>query len=60
MFKESLRGAVALSHFFLNERVKPGDRVVRSGMFKLRNGLRVLINNDIVPPTDLAPKPANS
>jgi len=28
MFKESLRGAVALSHFFLNERVKPGDRVV--------------------------------
>jgi len=40
--------------------LKPGDRVVRSGMFKLRNGLRVVINNDIVPPTDLAPKPANS
>lgn len=28
MVKESLRGAVALSHFFLSERVKPGDRVV--------------------------------
>ena len=40
--------------------LKPGDRVVRSGMFKLRNGIRVLINNDIVPSTDLAPKPANS
>jgi membrane fusion protein (multidrug efflux system) len=40
--------------------LKPGDRVVRSGMFKLRNGGTVLINNDIVPPTDIAPKPANS
>ena len=28
MEKESLRGAVALSHFFLRERVRPGDRVV--------------------------------
>lgn len=28
MLKESLRGAVPLSHFFLNEKVKPGDIVV--------------------------------
>jgi SAM-dependent methyltransferase len=27
MDKESLRGAVLLSHYFLKERVKPGDRV---------------------------------
>ena len=27
MEKESLRGAVALSHFFLRGRVRPGDRV---------------------------------
>jgi len=28
MEKEGLRGAVALSHYFLPERVRPGDRVV--------------------------------
>jgi ubiquinone/menaquinone biosynthesis C-methylase UbiE len=27
MIKDNLRGAVALSHFFLEERVEPGDRV---------------------------------
>lgn len=40
--------------------LKPGDRVVRSGTFKLRNGGTVVINNDITPTTDLAPRPSNS
>jgi membrane fusion protein (multidrug efflux system) len=40
--------------------LKAGDRVVRSGMFKLRNGGAVLINNDIVPEAELAPRPSNS
>jgi membrane fusion protein (multidrug efflux system) len=40
--------------------LKAGDRVVRSGMFKLRNGRTVAINNDIVPESDLAPRPTDS
>lgn len=40
--------------------LKPGDRVVRSGMFKLRNGRTVAINNEIVPESDLAPRPTDS
>jgi membrane fusion protein (multidrug efflux system) len=31
--------------------LKSGDRVVSAGIFKLRNGSPVTINNDIVPPT---------
>jgi membrane fusion protein (multidrug efflux system) len=31
--------------------LKPGDRVVSAGIFKLRNGAPVTVNNDIVPPS---------
>ncbi|HEX3855840.1 MAG TPA: efflux RND transporter periplasmic adaptor subunit [Verrucomicrobiae bacterium] len=31
--------------------LKAGDKVVSAGLFKLRNGAPVTINNDIVPPT---------
>jgi membrane fusion protein (multidrug efflux system) len=31
--------------------LKPGDKVVSAGLFKLRNGAPVTVNNDIVPPT---------
>jgi len=31
--------------------LKPGDRVASAGLFKLRNGSPVTVNNDIVPPT---------
>lgn len=37
-----------------------GERIVSAGMFKLRNGKNVLINNDIVPEMKLAPKPSNN
>jgi membrane fusion protein (multidrug efflux system) len=40
--------------------LKPGDQVVRSGMFKLRNGRNVVINNEIVPETGLKPRPTDS
>jgi len=40
--------------------VKPGDEVVTSGVFKLRNGAAVLINNSIRPSNDPAPKPEDS
>ena len=40
--------------------VKPGDEVVSSGVFKLRNGAAVLVNNKVRPANNPAPKPENS
>jgi membrane fusion protein, multidrug efflux system len=37
--------------------VKPGDEVVTSGVFKLRNGAAVQINNTVRPANNPAPKP---
>ena len=39
--------------------LKPGDRVVSSGLFKLRNGAGVVINNDIAPKSSTTPNPPN-
>jgi membrane fusion protein (multidrug efflux system) len=40
--------------------VTPGDEVVTSGIFKLRNGAAVQINNTVKPGNNTAPKPENS
>jgi membrane fusion protein (multidrug efflux system) len=40
--------------------LKPGDRVVSSGIFKLRNGMTVVENNDISPKASATPRPADS
>jgi membrane fusion protein (multidrug efflux system) len=40
--------------------VKAGDEVVTSGVFKLRNGAAVLINNKVQPANNPAPKPQDS
>ena len=40
--------------------VKPGDEVVTSGVFKLRNGAAVLVNNKVQPANNPTPKPENS
>ena len=40
--------------------IKPGDEVVTSGIFKLRNGAAVQINNTVQPANNPAPKPGNS
>jgi len=40
--------------------VKAGDEVVTSGVFKLRNGAAVLVNNKVRPANNPAPKPENS
>lgn len=42
------------------EGVEPGDEVATSGVFKLRNGAAVLVNNDVQPSNDPTPDPANS
>jgi membrane fusion protein (multidrug efflux system) len=40
--------------------VKPGDEVVTSGLFKLRNGAAVVVNNKVKPTNSPKPKPENS
>jgi membrane fusion protein (multidrug efflux system) len=39
--------------------VKPGEEVVTSGVFKLRNGVAVIVNNEVQPGNDPAPRPGN-
>jgi membrane fusion protein (multidrug efflux system) len=40
--------------------VNPGDEVVTSGVFKLRNGAAVEVNNQVQPSNSPAPKPEDS
>jgi len=40
--------------------LKAGQRVVLSGLFKLRNGMPVVLHNDRVPAVSDAPRPQNS
>jgi len=40
--------------------INPGDEVVTSGVFKLRNGAAVVVNNKVQPGNNPAPKPSDS
>jgi membrane fusion protein (multidrug efflux system) len=40
--------------------LKAGETVVTSGVFKLRAGIPVVIDNKLAPPAQLAPKPGNA
>jgi membrane fusion protein (multidrug efflux system) len=40
--------------------VNPGEEVVTSGVFKLRNGAAVVVNNTVQPGNDPAPKPEDN
>lgn len=40
--------------------IKPGDEIVTSGVFKLRNGAAVAVNNKVQPGNDPAPKPEDN
>jgi membrane fusion protein (multidrug efflux system) len=40
--------------------LKPGEEVVTSGVFRLKSGAHVSVNNQIKPGSDLAPNPADS
>lgn len=44
----------------VTEGLKPGERVVTSGLLKLRNGAEVTINNAVQPTAENAPTPGNS
>ena len=40
--------------------LKPGDKVASAGVFKLRNGMSVVENNEVVPKASETPKPSDS
>jgi membrane fusion protein (multidrug efflux system) len=40
--------------------LKANEQIVSSGVFKLRNGMNVVIDNKLAPKSELAPKPADS
>jgi membrane fusion protein (multidrug efflux system) len=44
----------------IEDGVKPGEQVVTAGVFKLRNGSRVQVNNTVVPTASATPDPANT
>jgi membrane fusion protein (multidrug efflux system) len=44
----------------ITEGLKAGDVIVGTGVFKLRNGMPVVINNDLAPKPQLNPKPIDS
>lgn len=44
----------------VTEGLKIGERVVSTGVFKLRPGMAVVIDNTLAPPFTLTPKPDNS
>jgi membrane fusion protein (multidrug efflux system) len=40
--------------------IKPGQEIVTSGVFKLRNGAAVQVNNKVQPGNNPAPRPEES
>jgi len=44
----------------ITDGVKPNDLVVSTGVFKLRNGMEVTINNDLAPKPQVNPTPVDS
>ena len=40
--------------------LEAGQTIVTTGVFKLRNGMAVVVNNQLAPDFQIAPKPANS
>jgi membrane fusion protein (multidrug efflux system) len=44
----------------VTEGLKAEEQVVSTGVFKLRNGMNVVIDNTLAPKAEIAPKPADS
>jgi membrane fusion protein, multidrug efflux system len=40
--------------------LKPGEEVVTSGVFRLKSGAHIVVNNEIKPEAELAPTPSDS
>lgn len=44
----------------VTEGLKAEEQIVSTGVFKLRNGMNVVVDNKLAPKSELAPKPADS
>ncbi|MDQ2919253.1 MAG: efflux RND transporter periplasmic adaptor subunit [Verrucomicrobiota bacterium] len=44
----------------VTEGLKEGDEIVSTGVFKMRNGMDVVVDNKLAPKAELSPTPANS
>jgi membrane fusion protein, multidrug efflux system len=44
----------------INQGLEPGQTIVSAGVFKLRNGMPVVINNELAPQPQLNPKPPDT
>lgn len=44
----------------VTEGLKAGEQIVSTGVFKLRNGMNVVVDNKLAPKAELAPKPTDS
>jgi membrane fusion protein (multidrug efflux system) len=44
----------------VTEGLKEGDEVVSIGVFKLRNGMDVVVDNTLQPKSEMNPKPGDS
>jgi membrane fusion protein (multidrug efflux system) len=44
----------------ISQGLKEGEMVVSTGVFKLRNGMAVFVNNDLAPKPELNPNPPDS
>ena len=53
-------GAAQGDFVVVTQGLKVGDLVVTTGNFKLRNGVSVVINNDLKPEPSLTPKPSDT
>jgi membrane fusion protein (multidrug efflux system) len=53
-------GAARGDLIVITEGLKGGEQIASSGIFKLRNGLAVQVNNSVQPGSNPAPKPANT
>ncbi len=54
------RGRVRGDFVDVETGLKPGEKVASSGLFKLRNGISVVENNEMAPKSTNAPKPSDS
>jgi len=59
--QQFIRTGLARGDFLTVESgLKPGDRIVSAGIFKLRNGMAVVENNDLTPTSAEKPHPSDS
>jgi membrane fusion protein (multidrug efflux system) len=59
--QQFIRSGLARGDFLSVESgLKSGDRIVSSGVFKLRNGMSVVENNSLSPKIEAAPQPADN